>query len=308
MSVICTANGGTNATANCVTPVQAQAMNKLWYGETRDGMAPPPSVDNAWSIHIGRGNHLWYGLTRGASFSGLGNSNAGVPAPFTISTDLVALEDQDPTLATPSFVNATDNGANGWMNLSYMQLAEAYDKGLDLQPSFAYINTDDADLRPFRKSGGKMLMYHGLADVLIMSLGSRNYYERVIREMGGLHEVQKFYRFFYVPGMAHGFSNGTTNPNANPPLPGGAGADGVQDGTSQLYDALTAWVEKGKAPSRIDISTASTMAFPVVKSRPICAYPKKARFVGGEVNVASSYVCAGPGAGHGHDRDDDDDD
>jgi feruloyl esterase len=308
-SVLCT---GPNTPANCVTASQAQAMNKLWFGQTRDGTAPPPSADNSWALHIGRGNHLWYGLARGASFAGLGGSNAGVPAPFTIATDLVALELQDPTLATPSFINATGNGANGWKNLSYARLADAYDQGLILQPSFAHINTDDANLRPFRKSGGKMIMYHGLADVLIMPQGSINYYERVIREMDGLHEVQKFYRFFLIPGMTHGIGNGTTNPNANPPLPGIAGGDGVADGTSQLYDVLTAWVEKGKAPSRIDISTVATTTFPVVKSRPICLYPKKATYVSGDVNVASSYVCAGPrgghGNGHGHDRDDDDDD
>src|SRR5581483_4732011 len=240
-SVLCTAP---NTPANCVTPLQAQAMNKLWYGETRDGTAPPPSVDNAWSLDIAAGahrrvgNHLWYGLARGASFAGLGGStSAGVPAPFTISTGLVSWELQSPSLATPSFINATGNGANGWMGLSYGRLADAYDQGLVLQRSFAHINTDNADLRPFRHSGGKMIMYHGLADVLIMPQGSANYYERVIDELGGLHEVQKFYRFFYVPGMAHGFSNGTTNPNANPPLPGFAGADGVADGTSQLYDA-----------------------------------------------------------------------
>ena len=297
-AVLCTAP---NTPANCVTPLQAQAMNKLWYGETRDGTAPAPSVDNSWSLHIGRGNHLWYGLTRGASFGGLGGSTAaGVPAPFTIATDLVALELQNPTLATPSFINATGNGANGWMKLSYGQLAGAYDQGMILQRSFAHINTDDANLRPFRKSGGKMIMYHGLADVLIMPQGSIHYYEGVIRELDGLEEVQKFYRFFLVPGMAHGFSNGTTNPNANPPLPGFAGADGVADGTSQLYDALTAWVERGVAPSRIDISTVATTTFPVVKSRPICAYPKKAKYVSGDVNVAASYVCAGH-------RDDDDD-
>jgi feruloyl esterase len=308
-SVLCATSGGTNTTANCVTPLQAQAMNKLWFGQTRDGTTPPPSVDNSWSVHIGRGNHLWYGLARGASFGGLGGSLA----PFTIATDLVALELQDAKLATPSFINPTatptGRGQDGWKNLSYAQLGNAYDQGLKLQHSFGRINTDDENLRPFRKSGGKMLMYHGLADVLIMPQGSVNYYERVIRELDGLDEVQKFYRFFLVPGMAHGFSNGTTNPNANPPLPGTAGADGVADGTSQLYDALTAWVERNVAPSRIDISTVATTAFPVVKSRPICAYPKKAAHTGGDVNLASSYVCAGPHGhhdhdhGHGHDSD-----
>ena len=306
MSVVCAANGGSNTTATCVTPLQAQAMNKLWYGQTRDGTAPPPSADNSWSIHVG-GNHLWYGLARGASFAGLGGSTpTGTPAPFSIATDMVALEMQNPTLATPSFLNATGNGANGWKALSYAQMADAFDKGVFLQPSFADINTDDADLRPFRRSGGKMIIYHGLADVLIMPQGSINYYERVIRELGGLHEVQKFYRLFLVPGMTHGIGNGTTNPNANPPLPGIAGGDGVADGTSQLYDVLTAWVENGTAPSRIDISTAATTAFPVVKSRPICAYPKKARYVSGDVNAASSYVCAGPRGRHGDDDDDDD--
>lgn len=297
-SVICAASGGTSTDANCVTSLQAQAMNKMWYGQTRDGTAPPPSADNAWSVHIG-GNHLWYGLARGTNMSGLAGTN-----PFSIATDLVALELQNPTLATPSFINATGNGANGWKNLSYAQLANAYDQGLILQPSFAYINTDDANLRPFRKSDGKMIIYHGLADVLIMPQGSINYYERVIREMDGLHQVQKFYRLFLIPGMAHGFSNGTPNPNANPPLPGSAGADGVADGTSQLYDALTAWVEKGIAPKRIDISSAVTTTFPVAKSRPICAHPKKATYVGGDINVATSYVCAG-GSGGGRKDDDD---
>jgi len=301
LSVTCAANGGSNTTANCVTPLQARAMNKMWFGQTRDGTAPPPSADNSWSVHVG-GNHLWYGLARGSNMAALAGTN-----PFSIATDMVALEMQNPALATSSFVNATGNGADGWKNLSYGQLADAFDQGLILQSSFADINTDDANLRPFRRSGGKMIIYHGLADVLIMPQGSINYYERVIGEMGGLHEVQKFYRLFLIPGMTHGIGNGTPNPNANPPLPGIAGADGVADGTTQLYDVLTGWVEKGIAPRRIDVSSAVTTTFPVAKSRPICAYPKKGTYVGGDVNVASSYVCAGSRGGHGDGHGDDDD-
>jgi Tannase and feruloyl esterase len=289
-SVICASSGGLNTTGDCVTPVQAQAMNKMWYGQTRDGTAPNPADDNSWSLRIGRGNHLWYGLARGSNMIALAGAN-----PFTIATDMVALEEQNPTLATPSFINATGNGADGWKMFSYAQLGDAYDKGLALQQSFAYINTDEPDLRPFRKADGKMLMYHGLADVLIMPQGSINYYERVVRKMGGLRDVKKFYRFFLVPGMSHGLSNGTPNPNANPPLPGGVGPSG----TTQLYDVLTGWVEKGKAPERIDISSAVTATFPVAKSRPICTYPKKATYVGGDVNQAPSYVCVDD------DRDDD---
>jgi hypothetical protein len=36
LSVICTAGGGANATANCVTAAQASAFNKIWYGHTDD--------------------------------------------------------------------------------------------------------------------------------------------------------------------------------------------------------------------------------------------------------------------------------
>ena len=298
-SVLCAASGGTNTTANCVTAVQAEAMNKLWYGETKDGTAPSPALDNSWSLTIG-GNQLWYGLARGASFAGLGGStSAGVPAPFSIATDMVALEDQNPTLATPSFINPTGNGANGWEKLSYAQLASAFDNGVMLQSEFANINTDNPDLRPFRNAGAKMLLYHGLSDVLIMPQGSINYYNRVIKEMGGLKEVQKFYRFFLVPGMTHGLGNGTTNATANPPLPAPVSAT---TGTQQLYDVLTSWVEKGIAPTQIVISSAVTTTFPVAKSRPICLYPKKATYVSGDVNTASSYVCAGASAG---DSDDD---
>jgi len=284
--VLCTTSGGTNSTANCVSATQAQAMNKLWYGQTRNGTAPSPAVDNSFDPTLD-GNHLWYGLTRGASFAGLGGSNAGVPAPFTISTDMVALEDQNPTLATPSFTNPTGNGASGWKNLSYAQLGTSFDNGVMLQREFAYINTDDPDLHKFKASGGKMLLYHGLADVLIMPQGSIQYYNRVVAANGDLKHVQKFYRFFLIPGMTHGLGNGTTNPNANPPLPRGAAT-----GTQQLYDVLTAWVEQGIAPTRIDISSAVTPTFPVAKSRPICLYPTKAKYTGGDVNVASSYICS----------------
>ena len=70
--------------------------------------------------------------------------------------------------------------------------------------------------------------------------------------MGGDSVVRNFYRLFLVPGMAHGFSNGTTNPAANPPLPT----------INLLYTALTAWVELGNSPERIDISAPASGGTP----------------------------------------------
>src|SRR5690606_24922121 len=64
--VLCRSDGGRNPTMDCVTRVQAQAFNKIWYGPTTDGSVPDPREDNGWSMPP-RGKHLWYGLARGTS-------------------------------------------------------------------------------------------------------------------------------------------------------------------------------------------------------------------------------------------------
>lgn len=279
-SVICSANGGSNATANCLTPVQATAVNKIWYGQTPDGSVPSPAIDNGFGITTSV-NQKWYGLARGTNLTGL----AG-PTPFPISSDMVALELQDPTIATPisrsgPFANATGNGADRWKTLSYADLNHAWDRGVALQSAFANINTDSPDLSAFRDRSGKMIMYHGLADTLIPPQGSIHYYNRVASQMGGIAAIQSFYRFYLVPGMAHGFSNGTSNTNANPPLPT----------NDQLYTLLTDWVEKGTAPGTIPAMAAATSTSPA-KSRPLCAYPQKATYTSGDPNAAASHTCS----------------
>ena len=280
-SVICVAQGGTNATADCVSPVQATAMNKIWYGQTSDGSVPSPAVDNSFALTL-NGNQRWYGLTRGTNLLGLGGAT-----PFFIATDMVALELQNPTYAMPSFTNATGNGADGWKGLSYAQLSNAFDRGIALQPLFANINTDNPDLAAFRDAGHKMLVYHGLADVLVAPQGTINYYNRAATLMGGITAIQSFYRVFLIPGMGHGVDNGTSNASANPPLPGNATTS-----SSQLYGVLTDWVEKSIAPTRIEISSAVTVVNPVAKSRPLCLYPLKATFVSGDPNLTASYSCS----------------
>lgn len=273
-SVLCVSSGGTNATGSCVSSAQARAMNKIWYGQTSDGSVPDPAVDNGWTIALG-GVQRWFGLTRGANVSGLAGTN-----PFGIATDQVALELQNPTLATPSFQNATGNGQNLWSALSYAELSNAHDRGLALQPVFNDINTDDPDLTAFKARGGKMIHYHGLSDTLIMPQGSVNYYERVITRFGGLSSVQDFYRLYLIPGMAHGPGNGTANSNANPAYPG----------PNQIYSMLTDWVEKGIVPPE-DAVMSSASATPFARSLPMCTYPKKATYVSGDINSAASYTC-----------------
>lgn len=289
-SVLCTADGGTNASAACVSRAQATVINKIWYGMTADGSVPAPATDNGWaaastSTLPGTGTQRWFGLTRGtslyaASFSLFGlNGLASPNGPFPIASDQVALELQNPLIAEPSFKNATGNGQSLWKSLSYAQLANAFDRGVALQADFGNINTDNPDLTAFRNRGGKMLTWHGLADELIMPQGTINYYNRVASQMGGLASVQSFYRLYMVPGLGHGTPNGTSNPAAAPP----------NFTPTQMYGLLTDWVEKGVAP---DTAVLQSTSGSVTKSRPICVYPKKATYMSGDPNTAASYTCS----------------
>lgn len=275
-AVLCWQNGGSNTTASCVTPVQAEVFNKVWYGQTSDGTAPSPATDNGFGS-IAADHRRWYGLTRGTNLNFLLG-----PIPF--STDMIALEMQDPSLGSPSFVNATGTGTNGWKNFTYHQLSEAFDRGTALQIPFAKINTDSANLSRLRERGGRLITYHGLADYLIFPQGSIEYYDKVAARMGGLSNVQSFFRFYLVPGLGHfaGQANGNANTTVNPPLPTDL----------QWYSLITDWVEKGIAPERVVVTSVVDSNNPVQKSRPLCLYPLQAIYSGGDPNQAASYVCS----------------
>ncbi len=190
----------------------------------------------------------------------------------------MALELQSSTIADPAFVNATGNGTSAWKSLTYAQLATAYADGITLQPQFANINTDNPDLSAFNGAGRKMIAYHGLADVLVPPEGTLNFYNRVITQMGGLSTVQSFYRLYLVPGMTHGFGNGTANPTADPPLPT----------ITQLYATLTAWVENGTVPDTLTATSVTN----TTHTHPLCVYPLKATYSGtGDINTAASFTC-----------------
>ena len=285
--VLCRSAGGENDTAACVDRRQALAMNKIWYGMTVDGSVPAPAEDNGWRLTPG-GKHLWYGPTRGTSlwnayFAKTLGRATGVASPETppfLGTHQLALEMQDPMLASPDFRNGKGNGRDGWKALSYAQLAEAFRRGLKLnEGAFSRINTDDPDLSKLEASGHKLLFWHGTNDEVLPVQGSIDYYDSVVHRMGGLERVQKFYRFYVVPGAGHQSPNGTSNPDASPPI----------FTRTQLYDMLVDWVEKGIPPQRIVLETPE--GAPSKRSYPVCPYPQKTQYVAGDPNVAASYRC-----------------
>jgi feruloyl esterase len=186
-----------------------------------------------------------------------------------------------------------------------------------LQPILSSV---DPDLRPFKRHGGKMIQYAGWADTAIAPQNGLNYYRKVLRTMGEVHD---FYRVFMVPGMAHCSGGAGVNAFGN----GGAAGNGpVIDAEHDLLKALELGVEGGVAPRKI-IATHYLNNVPaqgVQFQRPLCPYPERGEYKGrGDPNDADSFRCVphhdhfdtrniGPQVAyedddddHGHGRDDD---
>lgn len=154
------------------------------------------------------------------------------------------------------------------------------------------INAADANLQAFRKRGGKLILYHGWSDAALPPLNSITYFNSVKAKLGE-KQTRGFVRLFMVPGMQHcaggpGFSSFGANVTAD-----------QSDADNDLTLALERWVESGVAPEQIvarkRVSTESTGV--ITKTRPLCAYPKVARYSGtGNVDDAANFSCVMPQA------------
>ncbi|MDT7578638.1 MAG: feruloyl esterase [Pseudonocardiales bacterium] len=155
------------------------------------------------------------------------------------------------------------------------------------------LNANSADLRRFAAHGGKLIMYHGWADALVVPQDGVNYYRRVVASAGGsdaLQRTQRFARLFMVPGMGHCF--GGPGPNS---FGGWFHQPVADDAEHNILLALKRWVDHGAAPDRI-VATKFTGDKPsggVAMSRPLCPYPAVARYKGtGNSNAADSFECS----------------
>ena len=128
---------------------------------------------------------------------------------------------------------------------------------------------NSTNLSAFNQRGGKLLMAHGTADVLVSTRATAQYYQRLEQTMGAAN-VKGFARYYEVPGYGHAAS---TVFNAN-------------------WDSLRAldqWVSAGTAPTAQVVS--DTAGVPG-RTRPLCEYPTWPRYSGaGDVNQAASFSC-----------------
>ncbi|KAK1687299.1 Tannase/feruloyl esterase [Colletotrichum godetiae] len=138
------------------------------------------------------------------------------------------------------------------------------------------IGTPVPDLRRFRERGGKVLMWHGMADQAISIKIGRGLYEKAkgIEASRGV-EIEGFWRYFEVPGVNHCVSM------TGAPFPWSA------------LKKLRSWVENGVAPGQLD-----ARGFKVGEDgrvvvdeevRRICLYPEEGVWDG------KKWVCVSPG-------------
>lgn len=146
--------------------------------------------------------------------------------------------------------------------------------------------SDDVDLTPFANRNARLILYHGWDDSGPSPYNSVNYYQAVKRKVGA-QKTDGFFRLFMVPGMYH--CGGGPGPNSF----GNAGDPPVLDAQHDVLMALEQWVERGAAPDRIIAS--QVMAGRVERSRPLCPYPKVARYKGaGSTDEATNFSCVAP--------------
>jgi feruloyl esterase len=147
------------------------------------------------------------------------------------------------------------------------------------------VDHTSADLGAFRRRGAKAILYQGWADPVVSAYDAIAYYEKVRAAQGSQSATDSFFRLFMVPGMAHcARGPGATN------FGNQGGEAPVCDAEHDLIEALDAWVEHGTAPDRIIASRVENGT--VTRRRPLCSYPRRARYVGrGNPNDAASFAC-----------------
>ncbi len=151
------------------------------------------------------------------------------------------------------------------------------------EPAMSFMTPPNpTDLRELRNRGGRIMVFHGVADAVFSVDTATNWFRALDAAHGGT--AADFARVFRVPGMAH--------------CAGGPATDQFD-----MLTPLVQWVEQGVAPSRV-LASARGPGNPgganaevpgtwaADRSRPLCPYPQVARYRGtGNVEDAASFAC-----------------
>jgi Tannase and feruloyl esterase len=292
-------HGNTPHGGTCLTPGQVSALKKIYAGPVNSedellytdwywdaGIWDPPAAPGfgwqAWNVGF---------VTPAPLVNNSANLTLGAGAVPMIFT-------------TPPVVTPVSQQAAFLFNFNFdTQAQKIFAHTPDYpQSSMKFMAAVSHDLSPFKRHGGKMILYHGVNDGIFSSKSLVRWYDAMDRSTG---DARSFTRLFLVPNMAHC-----------------GGGPATSDFSGNVLQAITDWVEAHRAPEQIIAANTGTSSpfpagglfdprvaqnFPAGGTRPLCPYPQLTRYKGtGPTNVASSFVCVRSDDADGGDNDHDD--
>jgi feruloyl esterase len=172
---------GNEASATCLTPAEATAVQKVYDGPQSGGRRIFPGFMVGSEAVLPRPDGTsasgWLGLIAPAEAGGR-------TADFGLAEGTMRYLVFDPPQASWDF--------------------RSFDFSRDpalLERWGALANAKETDLRDFRARGGKVLITYGWADAILQPLMGVDYYEKAVAANGP--DGADFMRLFMIPGMAH---------------------------------------------------------------------------------------------------------
>ncbi len=168
-----------------------------------------------------------------------------------------------------------------------------FDKGADAAiNAFAPYANSNPDLSAFKARGGKVIMFTGWSDPNLHPEVLISYYDAMSKAVGGTDAARSFSRLFMAPGLNHCI--GGDGPNVFGQQLVTTAPEGAE---RNILQALERWVIEGVAPEQIIAQRHADddRSKPVARTRPLCAYPKVARWSGkGSSDAAENFRCVDP--------------
>jgi feruloyl esterase len=149
---------------------------------------------------------------------------------------------------------------------------KAADHAARVRAVSALMDATNPDLSAFQAHGGKLILLENLGDYAQSPSAGIAYRDAVVQRLGRA-TADRFYKLYTAPNVDHV----------------GTGAPGNAD----LFPALVAWVEQGRAPAGLVLVEQDVRPpFKVTRSRPLCEWPQFPHYRGGDMDKAGSFACA----------------
>jgi Tannase and feruloyl esterase len=135
----------------------------------------------------------------------------------------------------------------------------------------ALMDSTNPDLRAFQQRGGKLIVLEHMSDYAQSAFAGIQYLDAVARTIGP-RQPPEFIRLYTAPGVDHV----------------GTGAPALVD----VLGVLATWTEKGHFPYDLEsVEQEAKPPFKVLRSRPLCQWPRWPKFTGGDADKSANFAC-----------------